>query len=231
MVDVVEHAEVRGVDAAGDVDGLAGAIEQRAGVIDAHVYRLEDERDIRPRDLGDRLLVDLDELVELHLALPAAESGAASDDHPRGAEEVRDLDALVELAVELRVVPRRDHELRARLGELCGHLCAGLLQRRLERRQVLGRRGRVDSRRPPHLYGVESGRRGRAHAVVIVAGLGEEQFDVGCELVHGSSFWSEHRMVVGGMHGNLLKHVPVLDDPAALESVDVRNRGVGNAGP
>ena len=41
---------------------------------------------------------------------------------------------------------------------------------------------------------------------------------------------SEHRMVVGGMHGNLLKHVPVLDDPAALESVDVRDCGVGCAG-
>ena len=112
---------------------------------------------------------------------------------------------------------------------------AGLLERGLERGQVLGRRGRVGAGRAPHLDGGESGCRGRAHAVVIVAGLGEEQFDVGCELVHGCRpwvlrWWSEHRMVVGGMHGNLLKHVPVLDDPAVLEAVDVRDRGVGAPG-
>ena len=61
---------------------------------------------------------------------------------------------------------------------------------------------------------------------------------LGASWYMGSSFFSvaepveasEHRMVVGGMHGNLLKHVPVLDDPAALESVDVRDRGVGSAG-
>ena len=108
-----------------------------------------------PVDLRDGLLVDLDELVELHLALPPAEPGAAPDHHPGRAEEVRDLDALVELAEELRVVPRRDHELRARLGQLRSQLRAGLLQRRLQCGQVLGRRGRVDAGRAPHLDGVK----------------------------------------------------------------------------
>ena len=75
-----------------------------------------------PVDLRDRLLVDLDQLVELDLALPAAEAGAAAHHHARAAELLRDLDALVELAVELRVVPRRDHELRARLRQLGGEL-------------------------------------------------------------------------------------------------------------
>ena len=152
-------------------------------MVDAHVDRLEDERDARPLDLRDGLLVDLDELVELHLALPAAESGAAADHHAGRPEEVRDLDALVELAVELGVVPRRDHELRARLGELRGQLSAGLIERGLERGQVLGRRGGIDAGRAPHLDGGEAGCRGRADAVVVVAGLGEEEFDVGCELV------------------------------------------------
>ena len=141
-----------------------------------------------PVDLRDSLLVDLDELVELHLALPAAEAGAAAHDDARSAEEVGDLDALVELAVELRVVPRRDHELRARLGQLRGQVRAGLLQRRLERGKVLRGRGGVDSRRAPHLDGGEACRGGGAHAVVIVAGLGEEEFDIGCELVHGCSW-------------------------------------------
>jgi len=31
-------------------------------------------------------------------------------------------------------------------------------------------------------------------------------------------------MVVGGMHRDVLKRIPVLDDPAALESVDVSHR-------
>ena len=136
-----------------------------------------------PADLRGRLLVDLDELVQLHLALPAAEPGAAAHHDARAAQILSDLDALIELAIELRVVPRRDHELRARLGELSGQLRSGLFERSLECGKVLGRRGGVGAGRSPHLDRVESVGRGRAHAVVIVAGLGEEQFDVGCEFV------------------------------------------------
>ena len=78
----------------------------------------------------------------------------------------------------------------------------------------------------------EAGCRGRADAVAAVAGFGEEEFDIGCELVHGcllrSRWWSRTSDGRGRLHGNLLKHVPVLDDPAALESVDVRDGGVGS---
>jgi hypothetical protein len=126
------------------------------------------------------------------------------------------------MAEELRVIPRRDHELRPWLGELGGQLSAGLLERGLERRQVLGRRRGVDPGRPPHLDGGESGCCGSADAVVILAGLGEEEFDVGCELIHGGLQGRQgHELSWAACTGNLLTHVHALDDPAVLESIPV----------
>ena len=126
----------------------------------------------------DRLGEHVDDHLQVLLPVHPREADAGGEHDPGAAELTGVLDGEVEALVERREIGAREGVAHPRAGDQRGQLHAGVGER-------LGQGVEVLVGREPHLDGVEARGRGGADPVAgVVAGLGEEQFDVGGELVH-----------------------------------------------